>query len=144
MAKFLEYPTVRELVKADAAADAVKMVGDGQLPNKYFVSINTGYYILGPEGLDWIDDHLPLMKDKQQSKTLEAFDSYAEAKELAESFALGDKAEGITVNSITIEDRISGEVYHKTKVFDPETCSVHDDENEDIQFTQEKLGADFR
>lgn len=122
---------------------ARNMVGDGKLPNKYFVSVSSDYMYQhndkdGVSCLDWVGD---ILKDFQsKSATIATFKTYAEAKNYCyELLCLGFKMEDFTVNTITIEDRISGQVYEKTKVLYPDTAEIEEWIHEDIGFTRERV-----
>jgi len=92
---------------------AAAQIGDGKTPNKYWVSVASDYYLYDPkEGtLDWASD---LKKFKVAGKTLKQFDSYEEAKKFADSIELGSKMNGVVANTISIEDRLSGQVYERS------------------------------
>lgn len=88
-------------------------IGDGKTPNKYWVSVSSDYYIEDPKegSLDWVSDVKGI---KVKGKTLKQFDSYEEAKQFANSIKLRQKVNGIEVNTISIDDRLSGEIYERS------------------------------
>lgn len=113
--------------------DYKNLIGDGKLPNRYWVSISNDYSYIHDGSVDWIGDIIPSFKSK--GKTFpNGFDTYKLAKSFAD-FALGLRVDGITVNRINIEDRLTGELYEKTMIFDPETGISVEDEREDISFS---------
>lgn len=117
----------------------VNMAGDGKLPNHYWVSINDRYYILKDSCLDWIDDHINGLPECK-SKTVAVFNTYAEAKQwIADNLCLGWTYDGIIVNCITIEDRLSGQVFESTREFDPIHCTIHKFTYDDYAFTKDKM-----
>lgn len=121
------------------------IIGDGKTPNKYFVSISNDYMYVHTEDyhsmIDWIGDLIPSFKSK--GKMFKAFTTYHEAKSFCDDMYIGQTIDGIIVNRITIEDRLTGELYEKTKLFNPLTASIREEENEDIGFTQKKLLEQF-
>ena len=127
---------------ADLESDARTMVGDGQLPNKYFVSVSNDYNIMVTSGeMEGIEGYLKGFKS--QGRTVARFDTYNEAKEFVDTIALGSKDANTTVIRVTIEDRLSGEVYEKTKIFDAINVAISEEEHESISYTRNKLGEDF-
>lgn len=116
-------------------------IGDGKTPNLYYVQISNDYSYVQEGCIDWIGDIIPSFKSS--GKMLACFDIYAEAKSLCDDMYLGQEIEGITVNRINIEDRLSGELYEKTLVFDPAKGTSFEHEHEDVRFTAKKLGESF-
>lgn len=57
---------------------STKQIGDGNLPNKYWVSISNDYTYFNPEtqGYDWISD---LKLFNVESKTIKVFTTYKNA-----------------------------------------------------------------
>jgi hypothetical protein len=125
----------------------VSMAGDGKLPNYYWVSINDKYYILIDGCADWVDDHIKELPECK-SKTIAVFDTYAKAKQwIDDNLYLGCKFDDILVNCITIEDRLSGQVFESIREFDPIDCTVSEFTYDDYKFTKErmaKLGVEFK
>lgn len=134
-----------------AEESAKAMVGDGQEPNKYWVSVSSDYLVYNPqvEGFDWAGDVYP---DHQVGKgeTFGPFDTFGEAMQKFEEEVNGlvEPTEEGNHGAI-IEDRISGVIYegiyHETTTqkgrysiprFDFE---YHDD----TRYTREKLGDRF-
>jgi hypothetical protein len=105
--------------------------------NKYWVSICEDYYIAEDNCLNWISDK-NLFKPK--SKILGVFKTYLEAKELAESIILGNDYYKIISNVVTIEDRITGQLYERVKVFHPLRAEISENIFEDLEFTEKRLG----
>jgi hypothetical protein len=109
------------------------MISDGKLPNIYWVSISNDYNYIHDGSVDWIGDLIPSFKSK--GKTFpKGFQSYKDAKGFCD-WALGLQIDGITVNRINIEDRLTGELYEKTMIFNPQTGQSVEDEWEDIGFS---------
>jgi hypothetical protein len=126
---------------------AREILGDGKLPNKYFLSLSNDYLYYDGESSNWIGDLIKNFRSK--GGTIAVFDTYAEAKEAADGYSLGnimtELGMSFTVNRVTIEDRLSGELYEHTKTFFPAAGKIIDEEeHEDLRFTQKKLGRNFR
>ena len=124
-------------------------IGDGQLPNLYWITVSNDYaYIHDSNCIDWVGDLILLFKSK--GKTIaKPFKTYAAAKRYCDyEFTLGETCSfGFIVNRINIEDRLSGQLYEKTRIFDPDTADVRDWECEDTGFTKETMeerGVNFR
>lgn len=116
------------------------LIGDGKIPNRYFVSISNDYYYFNSKvgGFDWISD-LKLFKVK--SKIIKNFATYKQAINFIDNdLYLGMEYGGIKVQSIFIEDRLSGELYHQYNSFDAENCHIEQYQiHEDTRFTKEEL-----
>jgi len=124
--------------------DYKNLIGDGKLPNLFWVSLSNDYSYSHKEKykdgemccIDWIGDIIPTFKSK--GKTIaKPFTSYELAKEFCDTLCLGEKSDygDFIVNRINIEDRLSGEVYEKTRIFNPTDCTVEEDERQDMQFS---------
>jgi hypothetical protein len=108
---------------------ARKMVGDGKTPNRFWVSVSSDYaYIHKDEdGVSCIDYIGDIVKDweKKYSKghMIGMYNSFDEALRIAEDYFYIGMKDGLdfTVNRITIEDRLHGEVYESQLVLDIET-----------------------
>jgi len=88
------------------------MVGDGKTPNKYFVTISEDYNIIKPNSNTLVPVSEVFKDFKPKGKTIKVFDSYSQAREYSDNFLLGrSKEDGIRVNSVYIEDRLSGQVF---------------------------------
>lgn len=124
----------------DSSTMAKNMVGDGNTPNMYFVSISNDYYFWNNDlyGFDWASDHI---KDyKANGSTIEHFNTFNEALEYIENnLYLGMTHSDMVVNHISIEDRISGEIWYMSKYFDPIMAREWDETIQDTKFTEEKL-----
>lgn len=122
--------------------DYKNIIGDGKLPNKYFLFVSNDYSYIHDKGedgivVDWIGDLIKGFESK--GDFIGMFDSYKEAKEKAEEFYLGMHYGGYTINRITIEDRLSGELFECTKVFSPMDGDMSEDLREDTSFTEETM-----
>jgi hypothetical protein len=119
--------------------DYKNLIGDGKLPNLFWVSLSNDYSYFHKEGkenhIDRIGDIIATFKSK--GKTIaKPFASYRLAKEFCDSLILGDlNGFDFTVNRINIEDRLAGQVYEKTKTFCPIDCTVEEDEQQDVQWS---------
>ena len=116
-------------------------IGDGQLPNLYWVSVSNDYsYVHDGYYIDWIGDIIPSFKSIGKTIT-KPFKTYAAAKLYCDyEFTLGEKCDfGFIVNRINIEDRLSGGVYEKTQVFNPNVAKITGWKSEDIEFTKEEM-----
>lgn len=116
---------------------STKRIGDGKLPNKYWVSISNDYYACHNGQCDWISDTGWL---EVKGKTIRIFNIYKQALAFVDNeLPLGIDYNGIRVNSIVIEDRLSGEVYHKCyEIFIP-SAESSETSTEDITFTKAQM-----
>lgn len=126
------------------------LIGDGKLPNRYWVSLSNDYsYVRTEKGanyIDWIGNIIPSFKSK--GKTIaKPFKTFRGALDFCNRLILGENnGFNFVVNRINIEDRLSGQVYEKTFIFNPETAKIREDENNDSQYTQKamaKKGVEF-
>lgn len=124
-------------VKRSVEDEARDMIGDGKTPNKYFVTISDDYVLRNPKTHDPISAS-ELWKIDSKGKTIKSFDNYEEARQFADSFSVGKESyDGIKVNSVFVEDRLSGQVYNKDFMDEP-------DGREEIKYTilfEEKKGV---
>lgn len=127
---------------------STKEIGDGKLPNRYWVSISEDYYYLkiDKDGgyWTWLGD-LDLFEPK--GKTVKVFDKYQEAREFVEELPFDYRYDGLHVNSIFIEDRLSGQVFEKVKTFSPEHGQINTFHEDDTKFTQKEMkkrGVEFK
>ncbi len=122
--------------------ESAVQVGDGKLPNKYWVSVhNNFYYESSPGFWDWANARDGF---KVEVKIVGVFSTYAKARELFESIQTGELCQGVLVRGKTIEDRLSGEVAEETG---HEVNRMEYRETEDIGFTQKsmaELGVSFK
>jgi hypothetical protein len=117
-------------------------IGDGKFPNQYWVSVSNDYlYLHDGNRCDWIGDIIPTFKSKGKT-IVKAFKTYMAAKRYCDyEFTLGHSCKfGFVVNRINIEDRLSGELYESTRVFNPDTATVKDLECESVNFTMSTMG----
>jgi hypothetical protein len=115
---------------------AQEMVGDGKIPNKYFVSIHDDYLYYDKETDCW-ESASERDGRESQGKTLAAFSTYAGARKLFESIPLGELYKGILVRGKTIEDRLSGELTDETL---REVISFESEEGERLDYTKGEMG----
>jgi len=125
---------------------STRQIGDGKLPNKYWVSICNDYYYNNDGCLDWISN-TKLFESK--SKVIKVFTTYKNAVTfINEDLYLGMTYDDIKVNCISIEDRFTGQLYEQYRIFDAETATIDDYQiNENTKFTVDamtKLGATFK
>jgi len=122
---------------------STKQIGDGKLPNKFWVSISEDYYVVSEPGvMDWASDQ-GIIKNPR-GKTLAVFSSYKAARNFVDNELpeLGrEYDDGISVNTITIEDRISGEVFWRGIEFDPQHGDRWENERTDLDFTNKTVAA---
>jgi len=125
-----------------------KQIGDGKTPNRYWVSSSNDFYISRKGVMDWASEKL---KFKNKGKTSKPFKTYQEALDEANYIIdteMKEHPEESGVNSVSITDRISGQVFEhtleatKTKGL-LKGWKVSHFENEDIGFTKKKLGKVF-
>jgi len=133
-----EIISLEKKIAGSPEADASEMVGDGKTPNKYFLSTSNDFDVVHNGDDHGADEVIKGFKSK--GGTTKVFDTYHEAKEAADRYSLGHQ----NINRVTIEDRITGVVYERVKRFNVDKCSVTEDEHEDIGYTKEKLGKDFK
>jgi len=123
----------------------VKHVGDGKLPNRYWVSISNDYYYFDGECSNWISEKglYPF-----EGKTIRDFGTFVNAQKfIDEELYLGMNYDGITVNSISIEDRISGEVWSSIQELYTPKADIRPFTHRDTGFTEQKMkeaGVIFR
>jgi hypothetical protein len=119
------------------------LIGDGQTPNRYWVSLSNDYSYYQKPGkyscIDWIGE---IIKDfKSKGKTIaKPFKTYRGAKDFCDRLVLGDNnGFNFIVNRINIEDRLTGQLYERTRILNPEKAEIDDDETEDTSFTKDRL-----
>ena len=116
-------------------------IGDGKFPNQYWVSVSNDYlYIHDDNMLDWIGDLIPTFKSKGKT-IVKAFKTYAAAKRYCDyEFTLGCLCDfGFVVNRINIEDRLTGELYENTRIFNPDIVEINDWEHEETDFSKSTM-----
>ncbi len=115
-----------------------KQVGDGNLPNKYFVSVSNDYYYYDKETdcMEWAGERDPDFKS--EGGAIRVFNTYQKAREFVST--IGDYFKNIEVKSITIEDRLTGQVFERT-LYEREVTRIEYDVEggEDIEFTKEEM-----
>jgi hypothetical protein len=90
-----------------------KLIGSGKLPNKYYVTNSNDYYVMKKPGqLDWASEHGMIKKFKDFPEQMRAFNTYDEAIDYVQSLELPETPAENTMNSIFIEDHITGELFH--------------------------------
>ena len=117
--------------KTAAERSASRHVGDGKLPNLYYVSISTGYLTnkanaADPETANCYDGANESYPDlPERSETFGPFKTFEEAKGKADELGAecSDPSDNFDdYHSVTIEDRLSGQVYDGTWI---ETWKAH-------------------
>lgn len=111
---------------------STKQIGDDKLPNKFWLSICNDYYYLNGDCWDWISDKNLF---KATGKTVGIFNTFEYAKQAADNICLGEMFDGVTANTVSIEDRLSGQVYEKSKYLEFEKGRLLENEQEDIGFS---------
>jgi hypothetical protein len=97
---------------------AQQMVGDGKKPNKFFVTISNGYSYVHGGDIDYIGDIIKDFESKfLKYETVAVFDTLRDAIDEAEGYFNTDVGR-FRVNTVTVEDRLFGEVWRKEKVLD--------------------------
>lgn len=120
-------------------AISTKEIGDFKTPNRYWVSVSENYYIFDQEecASEWISDKL---KIDSKGATLKVFPSFRMAQGWIENnLYLGINFNDIICNSITIEDRISGELFHWVKELFPKDATITESRFVDTRFTEEEM-----
>jgi len=119
-----------------------QQIGDGNLPNKYWVRVSNDYSYKTGNEINWIGDLIPTFKSKGFT-IAKPFKTYQGAKAYCDSLVLGAKishnGKMYIVGRINIEDRLTGELYEYTTLFNPETGQSEDLEYEDYNFTQRAM-----
>lgn len=124
------------------------LVGDGKLPNLYWVTVSNYFYVYDPIELERIgvdeinkdlQEQLKVKDFKTKGETVAVFSSYKEAK---------DFVEGIwdSHDNIIIEDRLSGELFEKSLTKQMQWQDFVDS-REDTDFTEKELaknGVEFK
>lgn len=122
-----------------------KEIGDGKTPNRYWITTSNDFYINKKGSNDWASEKL---KFKVTVKTSKPFLTYQEAHNEANRIIeteIGETPNEKGVNSVFIEDRISGQVFEytleawKTKGL-LKGWKVQPFQHEDLSFTRAKLG----
>ena len=83
-------------------------IGDGKFPNLYWVSYTNDYFILQDNYFEWASEGGNF---KVTGKTIGPFKTFKKAKERVMELTEVYLSEISDVNFISIEDRLSGEVY---------------------------------
>ena len=124
---------------------ARKQIGDGKMPNKYWVSISSDYSYVDEGCIEYIGDIYPEWEKKYSvGELLEVFSSYKEARRHANLYFIGMSYKDYVVNRITIEDRLTGEVYNEELILNIGTGKTSTHVSEYIGFTKEQLGDKFK
>ena len=112
-----------------------EQIGDGKLPNKYWVfQYDQKYQNVKRNNFT----SLEIIKEDTETKNslLGEFKTYQEALNCVDNKAY--------LPNVIIEDRISGQVFEQMCIVCP-CCGKEDWETyNDIKFTKERLGADFK
>jgi hypothetical protein len=130
------------------------MIGDGKLPNLYWVSYSSDFYICKNSRCEWASEKI---KFKPIGKTVDrAFSSFEAARNYAQQFIDGmpQMPTRVSINCVQIEDRLSGQVYEcvlhaypPDKVALLKSYRVESEEHTDLNFTKQKMteqGQQFR
>jgi hypothetical protein len=111
-------------------------IGDGKLPNKYWVSVHNNFFYESKPGFwDWADERDGF---KVEGNVVGVFSTYAKARELFDSIPAGEVFDGVLVRGKTIEDRMSGEVAEETGY---EVNRLEYMETVDLEFTKKEMAA---
>ena len=124
-----------------------QMIGDGKLPNLYWVSISNDFVVFNEDSGAYEGADTEIEGFKSEGKTFPTpFKTYREAKEVADKYIyeMTDRPSLKTINRITIEDRLSGEVFEATiyakKLKDYlGGYKTRVNEREDLAFTRKKI-----
>jgi hypothetical protein len=123
------------------------MIGDGKFPNKYWVSWANDFYICHDGSCDWASD---TQKFKVKGKTNpKAFDTFQKALEyIDDNLMISDVPKTDTVNVISVEDRLSGQIWEQaiyayrkknSGILADEGWKFEIETNRDTSFTEEKM-----
>ena len=109
---------------------STRQIGDGKLPNKYWVCQSNDVYEKVDGVLEWRENAQP------ESEVIGIYNTYTEAMDAVNTRG--------NMTNVTVEDRITGELFSKIM----EVCPCCKNERwynyEDVKFTNEKLGYDIR
>ena len=122
------------------------MIGDGKLPNLYWVGLSNDYGYVHDGCIDGADEVIKDFKSIGKMIT-KPFTTYKGAKKYCDDLYLGQKIDNFILNRITIEDRLTGQVYEKTKILNIPAGEFRETEYEDIRFSEkriEELGGVFK
>lgn len=120
-------------------------IGDGKIPNRYWVSTTNDFYIEKKGHLDWASDKLKFKVSGKTSKPYKTYqEALAEANHIIET-QMKEHPDKEGINAVFIEDRISGQVFEHTLTAKRlkgllKGWKVGRFEDEDLRFTREKLG----
>jgi hypothetical protein len=118
---------------------ATRQVGDGKLPNKYWVSFYDDflYFNQETEGFDWDSERTGR---KPEGGTVRVFSTYGAAKRFFDAVPIESYYEGMEVKSKIIEDRLSGEVCEETlhETIRP-IQEYHSDVYETLSYTMKEM-----
>ena len=94
-------------------------IGDGKLPNAYWVSASNNFYICENGTCNWADEKL---KFKVTGKTIAKFKTFAEALNYIDSHStVSEEPTEDKYNSYFIEDRLSGQIFEQAVYAYPKT-----------------------
>jgi polygalacturonase len=127
--------------------NAPHTVGDGKLPNKYWVSAHNEYQVLKEEDGVSVSHAISEIDKEFKTKggTLAVFETFEEAVQYAEEIPVGIDEE---MRTVTIEDRLSGEVFSiETTEYEVHRKEYAVEARRHTKFTEEKMrekGHSFR
>lgn len=138
----------------NAQKTARKMVGDGKLPNKYWVT-TSNYWLENTAEETSSFDGATYPESKFVYETFGPFDTYAEASKRMEELAQGcsepySKDRNNDLSSVAMEDRLSGTIYdgaywvRHTKRGPWPTVEIEWQWSDETAYTRGKLGTDFK
>lgn len=143
------------MARKNKAYNETSGIGDYKSPNKYYVSGSNDFYINKNGMNDWASE----TENFEAKLTLptKRFNTYKEAKEYVDdnnsNIYEGSIPKVNTINTIVIEDRISGQIYEEsltaTKIKEgimPST-KIYSDTREDTKFSKDELkkrGEEFK
>jgi len=122
--------------------EGYEQIGSGKLPNKYYVTGSGDYYMMVKRGtLDWASEQLKDFKPK--SKKYGVFNTYKEATaavDTASASEFGSEPNPAGINTITVEDHLTGELLHYGFVAYKQAGYRYEIEQfGDTKFTAEKM-----
>lgn len=120
-------------------------IGDGKIPNKYYVSASSDFLVFKNGQGDWASEKLGFKaKSIGKGKTFNKYkDAIKYADYLSEQFP--ENPDMNTLNHVTVEDRLSGEVAsigieaYKSKKGILNTVKTDVSRREDYGFTKKEL-----
>ena len=138
---------IKRSKKIEKTPEYVRQIGDGKLPNKYWVTVSDDFYVLKKHSMKAASESGNKQFKKQIKgifRTIGPFDSYAKALKIAQEEYVDKNS---NVRMVQIEDRITGQVYEDYLVAYHDKWGgweFNNEQHENLSFTKKKLGSKFK